>query len=643
MVYADRQGMIRPTAVLLSACLVVSAPGSSALAAGLSVPVLRVPVEVRLAGAPGIRPLPSAPAVSGPGLSAPAALTAVLLAPSPCSAPAPSAAAVPVAAVPAAVSLTAAAGEKGESGEAARAASEAFDGASAERDPVSDLEAGERTFAPEPRRDSLDEHTLADLEVMAPTHGLHALLARKARTAYGARRLETLLSRPFLDAGEIRRRQAAARELAEDSSLRARVGAAFDALGSRADATARAGFFRSKIDKPTFVLGAALSAAALYFIGTTASQAVTAGTWRPLLTLAQGLIPWMMFAGNLIPRLQAAREDILRYKAVVKLADTLAEPLSRSRSEALRELGAEFAAVQDKSQLGGLTGRLSRVIPSGAAMFPDFLYLHSALTLWSVASSVQRRRAEFARLFGALSELDAYQALAETSRAHEGWSAYPEILEDAQPRLRIDEGHHPYLAARGGSVGNDARLEPGANFHLLTGVNMGGKSTYLKMTALLALLAQIGAPVPARAMALTPLELLTSIEIKHDLAEGKSLYDAETDRILEVIRRAESGTRLFVLIDEILQGTNPQDRAAIERAIVRYLSRTERLFLVATHNLDVVTLEGEEQGVRNVHVEESSDGRATHKVMPGPSTTRNAVETLERKGFPAEIVRDSRR
>jgi hypothetical protein len=537
--------------------------------------------------------------------------------------------------------LAAALAETGGPGEAPRAASAAFDGAEAKNDPLADLETGERVFASEPARGALDKHTLADLEVMTPTNGLHALLASKTRTAYGSRRFETLLSRPFLDPGEIRKRQAAARELTENPALHARVKAAFDALGEGADRRARERFFNFKIAAPIFLIGALLGAVALYSVGVAALAAVTAGSWMPVLALGRYVIVWMLVSGNLIQSIQETRARLLEYKAVVKLTASLAGPLSRSRSEALRELGSEFTA--GKGRLGVTAGLLSRLMPGGAALLPDFLYLHSALTLWPVALGVARRRSEFARLFGALSELDVYQALAETSHAHADWSLYPEIVEDAQPRLTISEGHHPYLVTHGRSVGNDARLEPGANFQLLTGVNMGGKSTFLKMTALLALLAQIGAPVPARAMTLTPLELLTSIEIKHDLVGGKSLYDAETDRILEVIHRAEAGTRLFVIIDEILQGTNPQDRAAIERAIVRYLARTGRLFLVATHNLDVVTLEGAEPGVRNSHVEESSDGHATHKVLPGPSATRNAVETLERKGFPSDIVRDSRR
>jgi hypothetical protein len=640
--------MPRGIAIVLCAALICAAPGSAALAGGFVAG--RVVSEAMPAGPALLTPTLNAQPPSPLVLTAPVVLTLGQLAPAPD--PALAAVVAPAAATPSrpllnvltatAARLSAAFGGNSTPGAASAISEATFDGSVRTDDPLLALRAGERTFAVEPERSSLDEHTLADLEVLARKHGLHALLAARTSTAYGARRLENLLSRPFLDAGEIRRRQTAARELAADPVLRERVGAAFKALGTAANEQARAGFFDFKINTPIYVIGAVLSAGALSVIVTAVTAAVGTGSFRPILTLVQYLMPWLFIAVNLAGGLSVTRHELLRYKAVVRLAKDLAGPLANSASEALRELGGEFAAVSDRRRLGGLAGRLLHVMSSGAALVPDFLYLHSALTTWPAAMGVKRRRAELARLLGALSELDAYRALAETSHAYAGWSLYPEIAEDERPRLEITDGHHPHLAARGGSVGNDARLEPGANFHLLTGVNMGGKSTYLKMTGLLALLAQIGAPVPARAMTLTPLELLTSIEIKHDLAQGKSLYDAETDRILEVIRRAERGTRLFVLIDEILQGTNPQDRAAIERAIARYLARTGRLFLVATHNLDVVTLEGEETGVRNVHVEESPDGRATHKVLPGPSTTRNAVETLERKGFPMEIIRDSR-
>lgn len=649
----SRSRIARPVAAFLAFALVQTAFGGEAWA---QVAVLGRAAEGGTAAAVSAvavaRPIELAPTLGGgaPILAAPSILS---VAPSPVAAGAlpalAAASATPISAAPtasAAAALPALAAASAptrerEGNDPRAAAGAAFDGAAAKRSPLEALEAGERVYAPEPAGAELDGQTAADLEVDA----LHSQLAAKARTAYGAQRLKALLARPFWDAGEIRRRQDAVRELANDPTLGRAVSEALAQAAPDAHAKARESFLSYGADKATFLIAAPFGLAALYLLGSTVTHVVAAVSWRPVLGLLQYAMIWMMIGGGMVPRLQAVRAELRRLRAATRAAAALAGPLSQSRSEALREIGGVFSAVTDKDHplgLKGLAGRLSRLLPEPAAGVLDFLYMHSAFTLWPAARAVARKRAELATLLGALGELDAHAALAETSRAVPGWNAYPEILDDAAPRLTIEDGNHPFLAARGGSVPNDARLEPGANFALLTGVNMGGKSTYLKMTALLALLAQIGAPVPAAAMALTPLELMTSIEIRHNLREGKSLYDAETDRILSVIRRAETSPRLLVLIDEILQGTNPQDRAAIERAVARWLAGTGRLFVVATHNLDVVSLEGEQTGVRNLHVDESADGRPAYKVLPGPSTTRNAVDVLARKGFPVPIVDEAR-
>jgi len=522
------------------------------------------------------------------------------------------------------------------------------------------LREGLRVYAPETAGTALDQGTLNDLEVFKEGHGLFTILD-KTKTAFGKARLERLLRNPLTDAHEIRRRQDAVRELMRDSGMRRRVEEAFARLGGSAGKALRGHALLEKNDSFIFFPANAMNLLLAGLLFLSFGPALMAGgmlNWR---SLGQPLMIMAWLFASVYKHLRASRNTFLRYKAVFALAGELSGPLSQSRSDALREIGGVFSATRDKGhplKLAGIAGSLSRVLPHWATLALDFLYYHSAKTLWRLSRRIFRARARIAHLLGALGELDLFLTLARRGLDETRWSHLPEILDGDEPSVSIEDGHHPALAADDASVGNSLRLDGRAhapvevtvewdarsNFLVLTGANMGGKSTFLKTIALHTLLAQIGAPVPARSMRATPVRLGTSIEIIHSLAEGKSLYDAETDRIRAIIDRAEKEPMFLGVLDEVLQGTNPDDRIAIERAIVRYLARTGRLFLVATHNLKITSLEGEVPGLRNIHVEEKFvDGKMvfSYKILPGPATTRNAVATLKEKGFPEEIINEA--
>lgn len=500
---------------------------------------------------------------------------------------------------------------------------------------VERLERGERTFAPEPESFELDESTLNDLQVFT-AGGLRSQLD-KTRTLYGFRRLAGLLQRPYLDAGEIGRRQEAVKAIVSDEGLRTRLQEAFKRLDKSADKGLDDHFKTLEgLFGPFVMLGV--------LFGCILPGSWILGGWPLLLQTAP---TYIILIGSMLTQLTQFRQKLLRYKAVFRFARDLAEPLAKSSSPALRELGGVFSAVSDKRHPLGLTklaGSLGRMLPLPLAVLLDALFVWGTKTLWHPVRLLRKSKERVAQLFGALGELDVYLTFAELLASGEPWTL-PSIEAGAAARLSIEGGHHPIVLALRGkdSTPNDAELGPGKSFSVLTGTNMGGKSTYLRMVALLTLLAQIGAPVPARAMSLTPLELLTSVDVGDDLRAGKSLYDAETDRLLKIVDGARTSKRVLAVMDEILQGTNPEERTAAERAVVRYLADTPNLFLVATHNLSIAEVAAEAASLRNFHVAGEADaGASRYRVLPGPAKDRNGILTLERKGFPEELVRDAR-
>jgi DNA mismatch repair protein MutS len=218
--------------------------------------------------------------------------------------------------------------------------------------------------------------------------------------------------------------------------------------------------------------------------------------------------------------------------------------------------------------------------------------------------------------------------------------------------VEIVDGRHPVMEALLGSsfVPNDLRLGVEASrFILLTGPNMGGKSTYLRQTALLVVLAQIGSFVPARAAKLGIVDrIFTRIGAGDDLASGQSTFYVEMSEAANILRRATD--RSLLLIDEIGRGTGTVDGLAIAQAICEYLLERESrapMVLFATHFHELVPLSERWDLVSNFHITavESTRGGApvfSHRVLPGSSSRSFGIEVARMAGLPPTVVARAR-
>ncbi|HTD33874.1 MAG TPA: DNA mismatch repair protein MutS, partial [Candidatus Elarobacter sp.] len=248
----------------------------------------------------------------------------------------------------------------------------------------------------------------------------------------------------------------------------------------------------------------------------------------------------------------------------------------------------------------------------------------------------------------ALAELDAYCALAQV--AGERGYVRPVFVEESI--VAVDDGRHPVMEPLLGSsfVPNDLRLSVDASrFILLTGPNMGGKSTYLRQTALLVVLAQIGSFVPARAARLGIVDrIFTRIGAGDDLAAGHSTFYIEMAEAANILRRATD--RSLLLIDEIGRGTGTVDGLAIAQAICEYLLERESrapMVLFATHFHELVSLSERWPLLANFHITavESTRGGApvfSHRVLPGSSSRSFGIEVARMAGLPPTVVARAR-
>lgn len=247
-----------------------------------------------------------------------------------------------------------------------------------------------------------------------------------------------------------------------------------------------------------------------------------------------------------------------------------------------------------------------------------------------------------------LAELDAYCSLAQVA----GERGYVRPAFGADSTIEIVDGRHPVMEALLGSsfVPNDLRLGVDATrFILLTGPNMGGKSTYLRQTALLVILAQIGSFVPARSAKLGIVDrIFTRIGAGDDLASGQSTFYIEMAEAANILRRATD--RSLLLIDEIGRGTGTIDGLAIAQAICEYLLERETrapMALFATHFHELVALADRWPLVANYHITavETTKGGApvfSHRVLPGSSSRSFGIEVARMAGLPPAVVSRAR-
>jgi DNA mismatch repair protein MutS len=206
------------------------------------------------------------------------------------------------------------------------------------------------------------------------------------------------------------------------------------------------------------------------------------------------------------------------------------------------------------------------------------------------------------RAAACIAEIDVFTALAQV--AGERRYVRPEMVDGSE--FQIEGGRHPIVESYGGVdfVPNGCQVDERHRFLLITGPNMGGKSTYLRQTALLAILAQMGSFVPATSARMGIVDrLFTRIGAGDDIAAGRSTFYVEMAEMALVLRGCTPASLL--LIDEVGRGTGTTDGLAIAQAISEYLLGLEHampMVLFATHFHELVRLSGRFPAVVNLHV-----------------------------------------
>ncbi|MDX9996107.1 MAG: DNA mismatch repair protein MutS, partial [Rhodocyclaceae bacterium] len=247
------------------------------------------------------------------------------------------------------------------------------------------------------------------------------------------------------------------------------------------------------------------------------------------------------------------------------------------------------------------------------------------------------------RIARALAQLDGLCAFATAARRHD--YCRPEFVE--HPCLEICGGRHPVVENQVDSfIANDLDLTPNRRMLIVTGPNMGGKSTYMRQTALIALLAHCGSFVPAAACRLGPLDAIhTRIGASDDLASGRSTFMVEMTEAAAILNGATN--RSLVLMDEIGRGTSTFDGLALAFAIARHLVEKTRCWtLFATHYFELTRLAEDHAECANVHLDAVEHGKSIvfmHAVEPGPASQSYGIQVAALAGVPPAVLREAKR
>jgi len=247
--------------------------------------------------------------------------------------------------------------------------------------------------------------------------------------------------------------------------------------------------------------------------------------------------------------------------------------------------------------------------------------------------------AELSKAAAAMAQIDVLHAFALHARKH-GWTA-PELSDASE--IHIEAGRHPTVESTiERFTPNDCHLAPTRSLLVVTGPNMGGKSTYMRQVALIALLARTGSYVPAKRAVIGGIDrIFTRIGAADDLAGGRSTFMMEMTEAAAIL--SASTAHSLVIMDEIGRGTSTYDGLALAWAIAnRLLNHNRALTLFATHYFEMTRLPSENPCSANVHLAaaDSSNGIVfLHEVRDGPASRSYGIEVAKRAGLPASVIR----
>lgn len=358
----------------------------------------------------------------------------------------------------------------------------------------------------------------------------------------------------------------------------------------------------------------------LYGIFLVTSIILSRNTIKPYVLLS-GIVKEIGTMQKLVEWIEQKKFDATRLKKLLASAQKDGE---NGRSSAAHEI-KELKSILDRFDL--------RLNIAGLLFFNAFL-------LWDVRQMIAlnhwrtKNRLQVSHWFQMIAEVEVLNSLATLHFNYPQWT-FP-VLSSGHFTFRATNLGHP-LIPETTRVTSDFDLNGIAKIALVTGSNMAGKSTFLRALGVNTVLAQMGAPVCANSLALSPVRLMSSMRIADNLAENTSTFYAELKKLKTIIEAVNRHEKVFILLDEILRGTNSFDRHTGSAALMEQLIRQKAVAVIATHDVELATLsEKYPASIENYHFDVQVAGEELYfdyQLKHGVCTSLNASILMKKIGI----------
>ena len=261
------------------------------------------------------------------------------------------------------------------------------------------------------------------------------------------------------------------------------------------------------------------------------------------------------------------------------------------------------------------------------------LFLWDLQYLYQLKNWLNSNESELKNWFEAVNEMEVYISLANFNYNHPEF-CLPVISESEI--LSASEIGHPLLKSSS-RIDNNFELQNLQDFVIITGANMAGKSTFLRTIGTNLILAMSGTLVCAKEFTFTPLPLFSSMRTSDSLSANESYFYSELKRLQFIVEKLKSGQQLFIILDEILKGTNSKDKAEGSKKFIKQLLKYQASGIIATHDLSLCTVKEEHpQNIQNHYfdVEIENDQLVfDYKLKSGICSNMNAEFLMKKMGI----------
>lgn len=317
------------------------------------------------------------------------------------------------------------------------------------------------------------------------------------------------------------------------------------------------------------------------------------------------LILWwalgLIIVGLFTKKVMKLGQDASKLKSTFDQYNQLLAMVENTRftSDLLKKEQAKIISKGEKNakvlkKFATLLGNLDRNNNLLYILIANGFFLRSLVDCLAIEKWIAAHGKEVGKWFHAITFFDAYNSLGNYAFNHTSFT-YPNIV-DSKEVLRAKQAGHPLLDPSK-SILNDISIDSG-EFFIITGANMAGKSTFLRTVSLQIMMANVGLPVCAEAVTYSPIKLITSMRTTDSLTDDESYFFSELKRLRYIVDEIQND-HYFIVLDEILKGTNSTDKALGSRKFVERLVKSKSTGIIATHDLSLCKVATEYPMVKN--------------------------------------------